>query len=349
MTPLGRIIADRIRAFGPMSLHDYMQTCLLHPDHGYYATRDPFGRAGDFITAPEINQIFGEVIGLALAQAWLDQGSPAPFTLAEPGPGRGTLMADMRRVMARVPGMLEAADTVLIEASPHLRQVQAGAVPQARHLDSLSDLPQAPLFLVANEFLDALPIRQYQRVEGGWSERMVTLDDNGLTLALAAPLPLPRRGQVGDIFEDRPATTAIVTEIASRIAAHGGAAILIDYGNWDGQGDSFQALRDHRPEDPLAYPGQADLTSHVDFAPIAAAARAAGAEVSAMVTQGDLLLALGAAERAGALVRAGDPGAAEALTRLVAPDQMGQLFKALAIWPRGAAPVAGFVPPGGNE
>ncbi|MFI0394872.1 class I SAM-dependent methyltransferase [Paracoccus jiaweipingae] len=343
MTALAELIAARIRLHGPMPLSDYMQLCLLHPDHGYYATRDPFGRAGDFITAPEISQMFGELVGLALAQSWLDQGSPSGVTLAEVGPGRGTLMADMQRVMRRVPGLTQAAGTVLVEASGHLRGVQARAVPQARHVGDCADLPQAPLFLVANEFFDALPIRQYQRVEGGWAERMVTLRDGALALALGPALDLPRAGAIGDVFEDCPALPGIVDQIAGRIARHGGAAIVIDYGNWDGQGDTFQALRQHRPEDPLAHPGMADLTAHVDFAAIAAAALRAGAVASQMVTQGAWLLSLGAAHRAEALARAGDAGAAAALKRLTDAQEMGQLFKAVAIWPKGAPPVPGFV------
>ncbi len=342
MTALERIIAARIRATGPMTLADYMETCLLHPQHGYYATRDPFGRAGDFTTAPEISQIFGEICGLALAQAWMDQGRPAPFTLAEPGPGRGTLMADMLRALRVAPGMREAARIALIEASPHLRKIQRDRLGHVQHLDRADDLPQQPLFLIANEFFDALPIRQFQRVEDGWAERVVTLGPDGLRMALAPPVDLPRPGQPGDVIEDRPAAPAIVAAMAGRIAAQGGAAIIVDYGGWNGYGDTFQALRAHRSEDPLASPGEADLTAHVDFAALAAAAVGAGAVVSRPVHQGDWLLSLGAAERAGRLAQAGDGGAWPALHRLTDADKMGHLFKAMAIWPQGAPPVPGF-------
>lgn len=347
MTPLGRQIASRIRLAGPMGLDEYMRLCLLHPEHGYYATRDPFGAAGDFTTAPEISQMFGEMIGLALAQAWLDQGSPAPFTLAEIGPGRGTLMADILRVIARVPGMTEAAEVTLIEASPHLRGVQARRLGAITHLDAATDLPERPLFLVANEFFDALPIRQFQRAAAGWAERVVALDAQGaLTLGLVARddapgLPPAAHLPTGTVLETCPEALPIAHAIASRIARHGGAAILIDYGNWNGQGDSFQALRQHRPEDPLAHPGEADLTAHVDFAPLAAVARQAGARVSAMLPQGDWLLRLGIAARAQRLAEAGDAGAMAALHRLTAPGEMGQLFKTLVFW----APTAP-VPPG---
>lgn len=342
MTPLGRLIAARIARDGPMRLDDYMQTCLLHPEHGYYSTRDPFGAAGDFTTAPEISQMFGELAGLALAQAWLDQGAPAPFTLAEIGPGRGTLMADIRRATRAVPGFANAARLSLVEASPHLRQVQARALGAVSHLDSVADLPDAPLFLIANEFLDALPIRQFVRVAGGWAERMVTARDGALGFALAAPVALPREGALGEVFEDRPGAAAVVAEVARRIVARGGVAILVDYGTWDGRGDSLQALRRHGFEDPLANPGEADLTSHVDFAPLAAASMDAGAAVSAPVPQGQWLRALGIEARAARLAQAGDAGAADALHRLTDPAAMGHLFKAMAIWPRHAPAPPGF-------
>ncbi|MFV0384613.1 class I SAM-dependent methyltransferase [Paracoccus sp. (in: a-proteobacteria)] len=342
MTPLAAIIAGRIRATGPMTLADYMELCLLHPQHGYYSTRDPFGRAGDFTTAPEISQIFGEICGLALAQAWLDQGRPAPFTLAEPGPGRGTLMADMLRVLRSAPGMTDAAQVALIEASPHLRGVQRDRLGAVTHLDHIDDLPRQPLFLMANEFFDALPIRQFQRVETGWAERVIGLAGTGLCMGLAPPVDLPRQGRIGDVIEDCPAAPAIMATIAGRIAAHGGAAIIVDYGGWNGFGDTFQALRNHRPEDPLAHPGQADLTAHVDFAPLAVAALRAGAQVSRPVHQGEWLLSLGAGARAGRLAGAGDSSAPDSLQRLTDPQEMGHLFKAMAIWPAGAPPVPGF-------
>ncbi len=342
MTPLAEIIATRIRATGPITLADYMEICLLHPRYGYYATRDPFGAKGDFTTAPEIHQMFGELCGLALAQAWMDQGRPTPFTLAEPGPGRGTLMADMLRAIRLVPGMAEAAEVTLVEASPHLRRIQRDRLGAVTHLDNVDALPDKPLFLMANEFLDALPIRQYQRTQDGWAERMVGLSDTGLRLGLGPVVDLPRPGKPGDVVEECPAAPAMVEAITRRIAAHGGAAILVDYGGWNGYGDTFQALRNHAPEDPLARPGEADLTAHVDFAPLAAAAIRAGAVASRPIHQGDWLLSLGAAQRAERLAAAGDAGAIAALRRLTHPDEMGHLFKAMAIWPKGAPPVPGF-------
>lgn len=344
MTALAGIIAGRIALSGPMRLDEYMALCLMHPDHGYYATRDPFGAAGDFTTAPEISQMFGELAGLALAQAWLDQGRPAPFTLAELGPGRGTLMADALRATARVPGWAAAHRLHLVETSPHLRQVQRARLGAPAHLDGADDLPEAPLFLIANEFFDALPIRQFERTAEGWCERMVTDRGERLGFALSPPLPLDRPGQRGDVFEFCPAAPPIVAAIAGRIARHGGCAIIVDYGTWDGQGDSFQALRRHRFDDPFAAPGAADLTAHVDFAALAGAAIAAGAAVSAPVPQGEWLGALGIAARAERLAAAGDTGAGAALERLTGAGQMGQLFKALAIWPGKAPPPPGFRP-----
>ncbi|MTH76228.1 class I SAM-dependent methyltransferase [Paracoccus aestuariivivens] len=344
MTPLGRLIASRIRLTGPMRLDEYMQLCLLHPEHGYYATRDPFGAAGDFTTAPEISQMFGEMVGLALAQAWLDQGAPKPFTLAEIGPGRGTLMADILRTIRIVPGMIEAAEVTLIEASAHLRQMQRKKLGQITHLDNAADLPAQPLFLVANEFFDALPIKQYQRVAQGWSERIVALDPDGqLTLGLAAP-EAGAAAPEGEIRELCPGAAPVAAEIAGRIAAFGGCAIMLDYGNWNGKGDSFQALREHLPEDPLAHPGEADLTAHVDFLPLAMTAQRVGAMSSRMITQGEWLGRLGIAARAERLAQAGDAGAMAALHRLTAPEEMGQLFKVLAFWVPNAPVPPGFDP-----
>ncbi|AXC49818.1 class I SAM-dependent methyltransferase [Paracoccus suum] len=345
-TPLGRLIAARIAVDGPMRLDDFMQTCLLHPQHGYYATRDPFGARGDFTTAPEVSQMFGELVGLAIGQAWRDQGAPADAVLAEIGPGRGTLMADARRVLAAALGW--QPPVILIEASPHLRGVQRDRLGAVTHLDDVAQLPEKPLFLIANEFFDALPIRQFQRVETAWAERVVTLSPSGdLTLALAPPVTLPRSAPVGEVFEDRPGAPAIMTVVAERIARHGGAAIIIDYGTFDGRGDSLQALRRHRMEGILDHPGEADLTSHVDFAPLAVAARAAGAAVSSPVPQGVWLESLGITARAERLAAAGPAAAHAVLTahrRLTHPAEMGELFEAMAIWPEGVPPVPGFQP-----
>lgn len=358
MTPLGRLLAGQIASEGPMRLDRYMGACLLHPAHGYYATRDPFGRAGDFITAPEISQMFGEMIGLALAQAWVDQGCPTPFTLTEAGPGRGTLMADMVRAMRAVPGMVAAAQIHLIEASSTLREIQRETLAgqDVTWHESLASLPDQPVFLVANEFLDALPIRQFQRVEAGWSERQIGLAADGALLpGLAPPTRLAaleariHDTKPGDVVETCSPAVAFVGDLAARITAQGGVAILIDYGNWHSLGDTFQALCAHQPVDPFATPGEADLTAHVDFEPLAQAAHAAGAQPSAMTAQGVLLERLGITARAQTLAQAMTGQALEAHIaahrRLTHPAEMGHLFQTLAIVPQGAALPPGFDAP----
>lgn len=357
MTPLARILTERIGTGGPISLADYMAECLLNPRHGYYATRDPFGAGGDFITAPEISQMFGELLGLCLAQCWLDQGCPAPFLLAEIGPGRGTLMADMLRAMAKVPGLRDAARIHLIEASKTLRGVQAHTL--AGHdvtwRARIEDLPEGPLFLVANEFFDALPIRQFQRTPDGWAERQVGLTPDGtLCLGLAPPARYGAlEGRItdtspGDIVETCPALPPIAQDIAARIARLGGAALVIDYGDWHSLGDTFQALQGHRIVDPLAAPGDADLTAHVDFEALSQAFQAGGAQTSAMVTQGVFLERLGISARAQALARTMGGAALEthiaAHRRLTHPQEMGQLFKVIACYPAGHACPPGLEP-----
>jgi NADH dehydrogenase [ubiquinone] 1 alpha subcomplex assembly factor 7 len=200
MTALAALLIQRIRLAGPITVADYMAECLLHPVHGYYTTREPFGAAGDFITAPEISQMFGELTGLALAQAWLDQGAPAPFTLAEVGPGRGTLMADVLRATVRVPGFHAAAQVALVEASPRLRAVQAETLaryPTVIWMDAVAALPRQPLFLIANEFFDALPIRQFQRGAAGWHERLIGLREGALAFGLSDLLSAPPGGPSG--------------------------------------------------------------------------------------------------------------------------------------------------------
>ena len=353
MTPLGRLLAARIAAAGPITLADYMADCLLHPVHGYYTTRTPFGAGGDFVTAPEISQMFGELLGLCLAQAWMDQGAPAPFVLAEPGPGRGTLMADVLRATARVPGFRDAARLVLVEASPALRAVQRQTM--AGHAvawaDTIADLPaDGPLFLIANEFFDALPIRQFTRIGDAWAETMVGLGPDGaLSFGRAPPAPLALLSDrladtaEGEVVELCPAAPPIMERIGARIASAGGLALIVDYGGWGSRGDTFQALRRHGFADPLAAPGEADLTAHVDFRALAQAARPAA---HAFTTQGQFLTRLGLPQRSARLAQTLTGAAlAEHLAaerRLTAPSEMGTLFKALAVFPPDAPPPPGF-------
>jgi SAM-dependent MidA family methyltransferase len=349
VTPLADLLVRRIRATGPITVAEFMADCLLHPEHGYYATREPFGPAGDFTTAPEISQMFGELIGLCLAQAWQDRGAPAPVTLAEIGPGRGTLMADLLRATRRVPGFHAAARVTLIEASPRLRAVQRATLADhpAVWIDSTADLPPAPLLLVANEFFDALPVRQFVRHAQGWRERVLGLRDGALAFGLAAPAPvaaLERRladTAPGEMVELCPAAAAIIAEVAGRLRRHGGVALVIDYGGWGGHGDTLQALRGHAFADPLAEPGLADLTAHVDFRALADAADLP----HRYLAQGVFLERLGITARARALA-AGLSGAAleahvAAHRRLTHPAEMGSLFRVLALFGPGSPAPAG--------
>jgi SAM-dependent MidA family methyltransferase len=338
---LEALLAARIRASGPLTVADYMADALLHPTFGYYATRDPLGT--DFTTAPEISQMFGELVGLALAQLWLDQGRPSPVTLAELGPGRGTLMADALRATRKVPGFHTALRVHLIEASPVLRAVQARALEGYAPVwhDRVEDLPEGPTLLIANEFLDALPIRQHVRAGEGWRETMVTLRDDALAFALGPAMPVPELDHhdvpEGTVVERCPALPGIVATVAERIAP-GGGAIFVDYGHWRSRGNTLQALRGGAPVDPLDAPGTADLTAHVDFEAIARAAPRA----SGMTRQGVWLERLGITARANALARGAQAEAvAAAHRRLTHPAEMGDLFKVIALAPPGAS-----LPPG---
>ena len=353
MNDLETILRETVATRGAISVAEYMVLCLLHPAHGYYATRDPLGRAGDFITAPEISQMFGELIGLALAQAWLDQGAPSAFTLAELGPGRGTLMADALRALRAVPGFLDAAEIHLVEASPVLRATQETAL--SGHAVTWSDtaetLPDQPLFLVANEFFDALPVRQFVRTGNAWRERRVTTDGPALAFTLAPPGPVPALvhrladTRDGDLVEHCAAAAPIADAIGRRISAHGGAALIIDYGDWRSQGDTLQALHRHRPVNPLETPGESDLTAHVDFEALATAAACAHTRLTA---QGVFLERLGITPRAQALARNLTGAALDAHIaahrRLTHAQEMGTLFKVLGLYPQGATPPPGLDP-----
>ena len=329
-----------------MDLGDFMAECLLHPRFGYYATRDPLGASGDFVTAPEISQIFGELIGAAFAAWWIEAGRPPAPLFVELGPGRGTLAADALRVLApRVPGL----SVHLVEASPALRAVQRAALPEAVHHEALAEVPDGPTFLVANEFFDALPIRAFRREGDGWRASVVGARDGRLALGFGPPARLaalePRLADTrhGDIVETRPAAEGVMQEIGRRLLCHPGAALVIDYGDWRSLGDTLQALRGHAPEDPLARPGEADLTAHVDFEALALAA--SGVPHSLLTPQGVFLERLGATARAEALAARGDRDAvAAAHRRLLHPDEMGLLFKAMAWTTPGLPMLPGLEP-----
>ncbi len=348
MNQLSRLLARRIRATGPLTIADFMTEALLHPRFGYYTTRDPLGARGDFTTAPEVSQIFGELIGLWCADAWQRMGRPAPVILAELGPGRGTLMADALRALKIAPEFRRALSLHLVETSPVLRAAQRAALGPASPAwhDSIATLPDGPLILIANEFLDALPIRQLLRGETSWHERLVALDADGERLAFAADAapsaaaalvpPGLRAAAPGSLCEIRPAALSLAAGLGARLMRQGGVALFIDYGYWPSAcGDTLQALAGHRRRAVLDNPGAADLTAHVDFETLAAAARAAGARVWGPVPQGRFLAALGLAERAAALLARARPEQVAAIEsgcqRLIDPAEMGTLFKALAL------------------
>ncbi len=353
MSDLRAHLIRRVTAGGPMTLAEYMTVCLTHPQYGYYTTRDPLGAEGDFVTAPDISQMFGELIGLCLAQSWLDQDMPSPFALAEAGPGRGTLMADILRATRNVPGFHDALQLHLIEISGPLKSAQRQTLGRddITWHDTVDTLPDLPLFLVANEFFDALPIRQYQRDGDGWCERQVGVQDGRLALGLSGPFAPPELNhrledtKTGDIVEYSVPRVQIAEAIGAKVARHGGAAIIVDYGDWRSQGDTFQAVERHTPVDPLDHPGKADLTAHVDFEVLA---QATPSRFSRLTPQGVFLERLGITARAQALAKKLSSAALEnhvaAHRRLTHAQEMGTLFKVLAFYPDGAAPPPGLDP-----
>jgi SAM-dependent MidA family methyltransferase len=334
----------RIEIEGPMTTAAFMTACLHDPVHGYYATRPSLGPSGDFITAPLVSQMFGELIGLWAAQTWIEMGRPKRLLLVELGPGDGTLMSDLLRAVRRVPGFLDAAELWLVEPSPPLRalQIERLGAAGARWASRLGEIPTGTaMILIANEVLDCLPARQFVRTETGWAERRVGLDAAGALafgLAPTAPDAFPPAldvAPVGSVLEQSAAQEALGAEIGQRLAQDGGAALLIDYGrDRFGFGDTLQAVRAHRKVGVLETPGAADLTVHADFPAVAAAARAGGGAASEIITQGEFLRRLGIDARAASLTAA-NPELAGALqrqlARLVDPDQMGELFKVLAL------------------
>ena len=367
MSRLKSILIEEIRANGPMPLKAYMHRALSDAQHGYYMQRRPFGQpgadGGDFITAPEVSQMFGELLGAWMADLWDRMGRPAPFCLAELGPGRGTLMADMLRATVALPEFAAAAQVHFVETSENLRAEQKKAVPQAVWHDTLDTLPPLPCLLVANEFFDALPISQYRKVEAqnaqdeNWDEVMVSAEADGLCFttrrAAASPFSdalqacLPDSLSDGDIVEACPDAEAAMHRLSRHLKSHSGAALIIDYGHAEAAcGDSFQALAKHQSVDPLAAPGEADLTAHVNFPLLAHIAREGGLDCAPICQQGPFLEALGLNLRAQALMQA-SPGRendinAERL-RLAAPQHMGQLFKVLGVAHPDMPPLAGFV------
>ena len=359
MNALGERIAALIAAQGPISIAEFMTIALHDPAAGYYATRDPFGAAGDFITAPEISQVFGEFLGLWCVQVWHDQGRPGQKRLVELGPGRGTLMADALRAARVAPEFLEDLEIALVEASPALRTIQQerlkefpGAICWVSQFDE--SLADRTLFVLANEFFDALPVRQYVRTARGWCERMVSLDPHGGLSFVLSPVATPEgvvpddRGGApeGGVYEVSRTGQLLAEDIGRAVNAQGGGALIVDYGyDRPDFGETLQAVADHSFTGILEDPGESDLSAHADFLSLAAGARRGGAETHGPVTQGEFLENIGIVQRIERLAAA-NPASAEALAaaldRLISPEQMGTLFKALAIMPSGAPKPPGF-------
>jgi NADH dehydrogenase [ubiquinone] 1 alpha subcomplex assembly factor 7 len=348
-SPLLSEIKKLIKSSGPMPVWRYMELCLTHPRHGYYVSRDPLGREGDFTTAPEVSQMFGELLGLWAASVWKLMGSPSELRLIELGPGRGTMMADALRALRVLPPLYQMLDIHLIEINPALRAKQKAALSAARSVSwhhSIDEVPDGPAIILANEYFDVLPIHQAVRRETGWHERVITLGDKGKLGFEAASDPLPRfemlvpplvrAAPVGAVFEWR--SDAEIMKIATRLRDQQGAAIIIDYGHVRSDaGDTFQAISRHSFADPLQMPGLADITAHVDFQALTQAAGNIGARVHGPVPQGEFLKRLGIETRAVALRAKASPEVAEdvsyALQRLVGGGRssMGDLFKVLGI------------------
>ncbi len=371
------LIKDRIRAHGAITIADYMQIALSHPEYGYYMQRDPFGVAGDFITAPEISQVFGEIIGVWLAHNWQLLGSPKEVALVELGAGRGTLMADILRATKNIKGFHDAVSVHLVEISPILKQKQwktlAGKHERIEWHDNIDSLPQFPMLLVANEFFDALPIRQFVKQQDGWHERMVDVVGDELVFVTAggtAMLPisfLPAESMsedLGEILGELPNITPasvlkdsvietcepaimIIRQISEHIATHGGAALVIDYGYSEGsKGDTLQAMRNHSYHHLLKDVGEADITAHVDFLALSQAAQMEGVNIHKIMPQGAFLMRLGAGARTTALceisTKEQQKSLISGLKRLADPSEMGELFKVLAITSKQIAQAEGF-------
>ncbi len=361
MTALSHHIANLIRQNGPISLDRYMDLALAHPEHGYYRTRDPLGREGDFTTAPEISQMFGELLGLWSVDMWQKLGSPNALNLIEFGPGRGTLMADALRAAQLVPAFADAAKVVFLETSPPLRAEQKKRVPNASWIDAVEALPDGPCLILANEFFDALPIKQFQKTGNGWQERCVALQSSAdsdrpiFEYSLADTLTEPstfaasvRDAPEGSLAELCPVGLAIMEQMRTHFDANPGAALIIDYGYaQSASGDSFQALKGHKFVDPLAEPGEADLTAHVDFE--ALAKPYSKATVCGPTEQRAFLEALGINTRANTLAATANEqqrrDITSALKRLTERDAMGSLFKVMAVTSQSVPAPAGFPVP----
>ncbi len=345
-------LTTQIRSRGPIPLSDFMAACLFDPEDGFYRRQSAIGRNGAFTTAPEISQMFGEIIGAWLVKTWQDQGRPSPIALVELGPGHGTMMSDILRTVSHCPEFCRACCLFLVETSTKMRAVQRKKLSTVDPvwIEDIGELPDLPLFLVANEFFDALPIRQFRRTKTGWNEIRVGIDRTGLVLC-ETPCgrdiePRERDADTipGDIVEIRPASLTIAAEISKTIREFGGTALIIDYGAPRSLGQTLQAVKNHRFTNPLAEPGEADISAHVDFGAIRHAAQ--GVSCSALLNQGVWLELLGITERARILARnlSGESLRQHqaAHRRLTHPDEMGSLFKVMSLYPSEMSPPPGF-------
>src|SRR5208282_2042891 len=353
---LGAEIREIIAQEGPMPVERFMELALIHPTKGYYTTHNPFGAEGDFITSPDISQMFGELLGLWAAQVWGQIGAPAFVRLVELGPGRGTLMADALRAAKAAPEFYDAIHVDLVEASDVLaeqqRQALSGCGRPVSWRRSVEEIPPGPAIFLANEFFDALPVRHYVRTPEGWRERLVGLDAEGeLTFGLSSEVEPYLKVNAPDdsVLEIGAAAQRLMTRIAARIVIENGALLAVDYGyDQTTLGETLQAVKAHEFVDPLAEPGEADLTTHVDFSALGRAARATNAQTLGPVTQGDFLREIGILERAEALKTHAPPEVAEeidlSLERLTGDSEgaMGSLFKVLAVTRRSVENVPGF-------
>jgi NADH dehydrogenase [ubiquinone] 1 alpha subcomplex assembly factor 7 len=363
LTAMSKHLAGRIHAEGPITVAEFMAEALYHPVHGYYMTRDPFGSDGDFTTAPEISQMFGELVGVWCIERWQAMGRPESIHLIELGPGRGTMMCDVLRAASAQPEFVSAVSIHLVEVSAVLRERQRAALAESvipvdsmRWHSGLDTLPSGPLLVFANEFLDALPIQQFERTAEGWCERLITMDETGFRFLMSLPLPssetviphvIDEGSDIGAIFETRPDAIKIARQISAHISQHSGAALFIDYGHEVScVGDTLQAVRDHSKCDVLSEPGSADLTAHVDFDAFGHAACDL-VDIHGPATQADFLRRLGIDLRAEILARNATKSVtndiSSAYHRLVDNDQMGSLFKVMALTNRGIEAPPGFM------
>lgn len=351
MTDLLNSLLLQIKQTGPITVADYMNICLLHPKHGYYSKQDPFGKKGDFITSPEISQVFGELLGLCLAQNWIDQGME-PFSLVEAGPGRGTLMADILRATKSVPDFHKNMSIHLIEESPALKKIQRETLSNfcVQWHKSFNHLPKKQIYFIANEFFDALPIRQFKKTKTGWSEILVSQQENKLIFCLGNKIPLtaiPHRikdTNLGDIIEICAAAKPIMKFLSGQIMNYGGCAIIIDYGANNLKGNTLQSVKNHNKINTLKLPGNSDLTAHVDFTELTK--DLSNILVTKTTRQGTLLKRLGIINRMEKLTsnlkenqKIDYKAAAQ---RLIEPNEMGALFKAIALYPSKLTAPAGF-------